>query len=47
VLACEWGPHNVRVVGIVPGAITGTEGFERLGNVKNMNNREANDKAFE
>jgi 2,4-dienoyl-CoA reductase [(3E)-enoyl-CoA-producing], peroxisomal len=47
VLACEWGPHNVRVVGIVPGAIAGTVGFERLGNVSNMNNREANDKAFE
>lgn len=47
VLACEWGPHNVRVVGIVPGAIAGTVGFERLGNVSNMNNRAANDKAFE
>ncbi len=46
VLACEWGPHNVRVVGIVPGAIAGTEGFERLGNVSNMNNRAATDKAF-
>ena len=47
VLACEWGPHNIRVVGIVPGAIAGTEGFERLGNVSNMNNRAATDKAFE
>jgi peroxisomal 2,4-dienoyl-CoA reductase len=47
VLACEWGPHNIRVVGIVPGAIAGTEGFERLGNVSNMNNRAATDKAFD
>jgi peroxisomal 2,4-dienoyl-CoA reductase len=47
VLACEWGPHGVRVVGIVPGAIAGTEGFERLGNINNMNNRAATDKAFE
>ena len=47
VLACEWGPHNVRVVGIVPGAISGTEGFERLGNIANMNNRDKTDKAFE
>ena len=46
VLACEWGPHNIRVVGIVPGAIAGTEGFERLGNMNNMNNRAATDKAF-
>lgn len=46
VLACEWGPHNIRVVGIVPGAISGTEGFERLGNMNNMNNRAATDKAF-
>ncbi len=41
VLAVEWGPHNVRVVGIVPGAIGGTEGVERLMSVNNMNNRKA------
>jgi NAD(P)-dependent dehydrogenase (short-subunit alcohol dehydrogenase family) len=41
VLAVEWGPHNIRVVGIVPGAIAGTEGVERLMNVTNMNNRKA------
>ena len=40
VLACEWGPHNIRVVGIVPGSIEGTEGFERLGNLNNANNKE-------
>jgi len=39
VLAVEWGPHNVRVCGIVPGAISGTEGFERLGSMNNLNNK--------
>jgi peroxisomal 2,4-dienoyl-CoA reductase len=29
-LAVELGPQNVRVVGIAPGAIDGTEGFARL-----------------
>jgi len=45
-LAVEWGPYNVRVVGIVPGAIEGTEGFERLGDIANMNNKEKSNKAF-
>lgn len=45
VLAVEWGPHNVRVVGIVPGAIGGTEGVERLMSVSNMNNRKATETA--
>lgn len=44
-LACEWGPHGVRVVGIVPGAIEGTEGFERLGDLANINNKERTNKA--
>ena len=44
-MAVEWGPHNVRVNGIVPGAISGTEGFERLGNIANMNDKEATNKA--
>jgi len=39
VLACEWGPHGIRVVGIVPGSIEGTEGFERLGSLENANNK--------
>jgi peroxisomal 2,4-dienoyl-CoA reductase len=39
-LAVEWGPHKVRVTGIVPGAIEGTEGFERLGDLANMNNKD-------
>lgn len=30
-LACEWGPLGVRVVGVAPGVIGGTEGFSRLG----------------
>lgn len=46
VLATEWGPYNVRVTGIVPGAIAGTEGFERLGSLANMNNKKATNDAF-
>jgi peroxisomal 2,4-dienoyl-CoA reductase len=45
-LAVEWGPHKVRVTGIVPGAIEGTEGFERLGDIANMNNKEKSNQAF-
>lgn len=45
VLAVEWGPYGIRVNGIVPGAITGTEGFERLGNLSLMNNKDATNKA--
>jgi len=45
VLAVEWGPYNIRVNGIVPGAIKGTEGFERLGNLSLMNNKEATNQA--
>ena len=32
VLACEWGPHRIRVNGIAPGPIEGTEGVRRLTN---------------
>ena len=39
-LACEWGPYGVRVCGIVPGAIEETEGFSRLGDIGNLNNKE-------
>jgi peroxisomal 2,4-dienoyl-CoA reductase len=34
VLACEWGPHGIRVNGIAPGPIEGTEGVRRLTNEK-------------
>lgn len=30
VLACEWGPYGIRVNGIAPGPIEGTEGVRRL-----------------
>ena len=33
-LACEWGPHGIRVNGIAPGPIEGTEGVRRLTNEK-------------
>lgn len=46
-LAVEWGPYNVRVNGIYPGAIAGTEGYERLGNMSLMNDKDATKKARE
>jgi 2,4-dienoyl-CoA reductase [(3E)-enoyl-CoA-producing], peroxisomal len=33
-LAVEWGPHRIRVNGIAPGPIEGTEGVRRLTNEK-------------
>jgi len=30
VLACEWGPYKIRVNGIAPGPVDGTEGVRRL-----------------
>lgn len=47
VMATEWGPHNVRVVGIVPGMIAGTEGYARLTTMDNANNRKATESANE
>lgn len=41
VLATEWGPYGIRVVGIVPGYTKGTEGFARLGSFSNANDKAA------
>ena len=30
VLACEWGPYRIRVNGVAPGPVEGTEGVRRL-----------------
>lgn len=46
-LATEWGPHGIRVAGIVPGPIEGTEGFARLGDLDNLNNKDKANSAFE
>ena len=30
-MAVEWGPQNIRVVGLAPGPIAETEGMRKLG----------------
>lgn len=45
VLAVEWGPYGIRVCGIVPGPIAGTEAMTRLGSLDRTNNKEATNKA--
>lgn len=38
-LAVEWGPYNVRVIGICPGVIEGTVGFNKLANPETVNDK--------
>ena len=45
VLATEWGPYGIRICGIVPGAIEGTEGFSRLGDLGTLNSKEKSNSA--
>eukprot|EP00350_Pseudokeronopsis_sp_OXSARD2_P013949 CAMPEP_0170541654 /NCGR_PEP_ID=MMETSP0211-20121228/1336_1 /TAXON_ID=311385 /ORGANISM="Pseudokeronopsis sp., Strain OXSARD2" /LENGTH=226 /DNA_ID=CAMNT_0010844475 /DNA_START=16 /DNA_END=696 /DNA_ORIENTATION=- len=46
-LAVEWGPYKIRVVGIVPGSIEGTEGFARLSDLNSMNSKEKANSAMD
>jgi len=35
----EWGPYNIRVVGLCPGIIEGTVGFSKLSDVSAVNSK--------
>lgn len=39
-LAVEWGPYNVRVMGLCPGFITGTEGMSRLSDLGSVGDKD-------
>lgn len=39
-LAVEWGPYGVRVVGLSPGFIAGTEGMARLSDMSTVGDKE-------
>lgn len=38
-MAVEWGPYDVRVVGLCPGFITATEGAARLSDISTVNSK--------
>jgi 2,4-dienoyl-CoA reductase [(3E)-enoyl-CoA-producing], peroxisomal len=46
-LAVEWGPYGVRVTGICPGFISGTEGMARLGDLDSVGDKEKSKKSIE
>lgn len=46
-LAVEWGPYNIRVNGICPGFIEGTEGFARLSDLDSIGDKDKASKSIE
>ena len=39
-LAVEWGPYGIRVMGLCPGFIEGTEGMARLSDLESIGDKE-------